>query len=180
MFQARKSGSIRRNTVVVRPILSVNLFRIAVRVFRQHGFVPCFIFRDQALINLRLPVFEIRSLQWIADNVEQEGVVADLEPRLMALLNRVNLYSQDILCDKRARRQRTSAGAPLVFVTGSAVTAQKVKWAASCRVLEGTPPGCKVLMVPKEELPNVVLGLPRLAWLKTLSASARNSSAAPS
>ena len=64
---------------MVRPCVPGYLFRIAIRVFRKHGRIPCRKFIGKPPVNLGLPVLKISSFQRVIHDIEQKCVVADLK-----------------------------------------------------------------------------------------------------
>src|SRR5215469_16395461 len=75
----RASSRIRLDTEMVGKLSPSEAIGKALRVERQHGRVPCVPLRDQPIIDVAMPVLEVRSLHRILDHVEKKGVVEDLE-----------------------------------------------------------------------------------------------------
>ena len=94
---------------MVCPCVPSYLFRIAIRVFRKHGRIPCGKFIGQPAVNLRLPILEIGSFQRVSDDIEQKGIVAYLKPLHVTVANGalpVRLEAPKELSGNRRRRLR--------------------------------------------------------------------------
>src|SRR5580658_899753 len=64
---------------VVSQLVAGEVDRVALIGFEQHGCVPIQPLRNDAVVDLLVPLLQVGSLHWIVDDVEEERVFEDLE-----------------------------------------------------------------------------------------------------
>src|SRR5258708_5022930 len=75
-----RRSSVGNVAVVIRPLLSGDGIGVGGGVFGQHGGLPGFVFCDEPLVFLGLSGFQVGAFERVSNDVEEEGIVADLQP----------------------------------------------------------------------------------------------------